>query len=627
MSGEILLVAGPDEPRARSRRSQLIRQAAARVPGAGAPRIAETSTTALAVVDVGVPLNLLETSDGAALAAVAATTAGLPQAVTSAKGGHLAGAEAGHVAVRAAADGSVVMSTDGMASVPAFWAEVDGQLLVSTHLTSLVSLGLAPDADEQGILEYLVMLHPLQDRTVLRGARLLPPGGVLTWRAGGPATITAQPLFVPDDSPMGDDEAILAFRAAWNEVIATMYERNRNVRVALGLSGGLDSRAIAAATANLGESPLTFAYGTGRQFETRVAGKVARTLGFTHTRYPVTDEFLLPAAITIAERLDGAHSPAEMFELWFADALAESADVLVNGAGGGPLWGDEKTLGVRSAAEAEAKVWSRYGGAASGARRFLSGDASAALEPTVRGGLAASFEPWDLGRRADMTVFWRVANRQVRWGNMLLNAVRRSGLRTEAPFLDSRFLRFAARLTADQRRNGRLHLRVHRELFPATAGIGRGDDGNSPRHLDHVYWSGDRSYLDQLAGLARRHPVSAGRRAARRAVEVGTHALRGSLSVHGPADWWDSRSSVFPIELWGRTRPVFAARLAALVGSARSVHPLFDAGALEAAAADLRAGRFDGSAAALARVATAAQWLADAADRARALGDVHRSRL
>jgi asparagine synthase (glutamine-hydrolysing) len=622
MSGEILLVAGPDEPRARSRRSQLIRQAAARIPGSGASRFADTSTTALAVVDDGVRLTSLDVSNGTALAAVAATPAGLPRAATSVERGHTAGAEAGHVAVRAVADGSVMVSTDGMASVPVFWGETDGQLLVSTHLTSLVSLGLPPNADEQGVLEYLVMLHPLQERTVLRGARLLPPGGVLTWPTGGPAKLTAQPLFVPGDAPMGDAEAVHAFRSVWSEIIATMYERNRDVRVALGLSGGLDSRAIAAATASLGESPATFAYGTGRQFETRVAGEVAHTLSFPHTRLPVTDEHLMPTSVSITQRLDGAHSPAEMFELWFTEALAESADVLVNGAGGGPLWGDEKTLGVRSAAEAEAKVWSRYGAAASGAARFLSADAAAALEPAVRSGLAASLEPWDLGARDDMTVFWRVANRQVRWGNMLLNAVRRSGLRTEAPFLDSRFLRFAARLTADQRRNGRLHLRVHREVFTATAGIGRGDDGNSPRRLDHVYWSGDRPYLEQLAGLARRHPVSAGRRAARRAVEVGTHAVRSKMSVAGPADWWDNRSSVFPIELWARTRPVFAGRLAALADSVPSMHPLFDAGAFEAATTDLRAGRFDGSVAAVARVAAAAHWLADAADRAREVRDL-----
>lgn len=619
MTGEVLLVAGPDDPRASARRSRLVRHAAERVPGAIGHRVAETATTAVAVVDVGAPVSLLDETAGTVLAAVASTAAGLELAAGDPGKSRTAGAEAGHVAIRVAADGSVLIAVDGMASVPAYWAETDGQLLVSTQLAGLVSLGLSADADERGVLEYLVMLHPLQDRTLLRSARVVPPGGTVSWSPGRAAHVAAHPLFVPDDAAMGDDEAVAVFGGVWADVIGSMYERNRGRRLALGLSGGLDSRSIAAATASLGEHPATFAYGTTRQYESRVAATVARTLGFAHTEYPVTDDHLMPGAADIADRLDGAHSPAEMYELWFASTLADSADVLVNGAGGGPLWGDEKTLGLTSAATVTATVWGRYAGAANGAAPYLTSSAAGSLAGDVRAGIAASLEPWDLSAREDMTVFWRVANRQVRWGNMLLNAVRRSGLRTEAPFLDARFLRFAARLTADQRRNGRLHLRAHRELFGPTAGIGRGDDGNSPRHLNHVYWSGESSYLRQLALLGSRHPVSAARRAGRRAVDVGTHIVRSRLSVSAPADWWETRSSVFPIELWGRTRPSFAGRLADLAASVPAVHPMFSADAFGQAADALRAGRFTGSAAALARAATAAHWLADYAVRARAV--------
>jgi asparagine synthase (glutamine-hydrolysing) len=537
--------------------------------------------------------------------------------------GVAAGAEAGHIAVRAGRDGDVEVWTDGTAFLPCFWGCVDERLLVSTHLATLVSLGLPAAVDAGGVLQYLVMLHPLGRRTLLRDAQLLPPGGRLRWSPERGARCSSRPVFTPDPSALTDDEAVAEYRAVWHEVVRDLYDRNGGSRTVLGLSGGLDSRAIAAAGASAGIRPLSYTYGERRQREVVTAQRVAAALQLPHLLVPVTDDRLLRDAAQVAARLDGAHGPAEMYESWFDDRLRSFADVIVNGLAGGPLWGDDKAVGLRDPAAVLNRTAQRYAGEAAIVAPFVGADAGD-VAAAIRADLADSLFEWDLAARADAVIFWKLQNRQLRWGTMLVNALRRGGLRIEAPFLDSRFLAFAARLTADQRRNGRLYLRVHREVFPAVAGIGRSDDGNSPQGLDHVYWSGDASYLRQLRSLARRHPVSAARRAARRAGQVGAGTVAARGGPTAPADLLAHRASVFPADLWLRTRPVYAAGLADLLETAADTTPILSEHHVREAASAVRSGAPTAPALTLAKVATAGLWLRDYADRAQAVGRLGR---
>jgi asparagine synthase (glutamine-hydrolysing) len=138
----------------------------------------------------------------------------------------------------------------------------------------------------------------------------------------------------------------------------------------------------------------------------------------------------------------------------------------------------------------------------------------------------------------------------------------RSGIRVEAPFLDGGVVASLAALTPEQRRYGRLHLLAHRRLFADLADIPRGNDGNAPDALDHVYWSGDRTIASQVWQLARSHPVSAARRLGtqgrgRIVARLPGHRLSGRLG-----DRIAAREEVFPAGLLARTSPVYRARLA-----------------------------------------------------------------
>jgi len=613
MSCELLVVAGPPSPSAAESRRSSVEHAATLVPGVQSWTVFEGPTACAALVttspDRGTFVRQDRDTDGTRLT-VATSSRGLVAARSSDPGG----AEAGHVSVLLTPDGSLRLTNDRVGFLPCYWGPVSGGVVASTHLASLVSLGLAPDPDPTGVVEYLALHHPLGTRTLLREGAMLPAGGDLRWQPGVPVTVHDRPIFVPDSDSMSDDDVIAAFAEVWPQIVGDAFAGTGTT--ALGLSGGLDSRAIAESAVQAGIKPVTYTYGTAPSHEPVAASRVARALGLHHTQIPVRSQDRLLGGGEALPKLDGAHSPSEMYELWFASTLRSFSGTVVNGLAGGTLWGDDKASGLTEPDAVLDKLWQRYSGDARTATRFLVGDIGRSAPGVLKASLSSSLSGWDLRARDDMVIYWRLANRQCRWGNMLTNALRRSGLRTEAPFLDARFLSLAARVTPEQRRNGGLYLRVHRELFPRTAGIARSDDGNAPRALDHVYWSGESSYGRQLAGLAWRHPVSGARRATRIGGHMARDVLRTRTGVSGPADRSDARRSVFPSDLWLRTDRTYAERLCELLELGD--HPLIDGDAVADQVRAIRRGEPALPALALGRVAAASAWLTDYERRAEA---------
>lgn len=623
MSHEIVLVAGRADEGSRAHRRRRVEDAAAAVPGAASWSVVESSHCCLALVTAepagGTSAGIANDGDASAIV-VAVSPSALEQVQGDPGIGSAAGAELGHIVVRLGPSGTVEIGTDGVGFIPSFLSRTPDELLYSTTLASLVTLGVDPSPDERGIVEYLVMLHPLGDRTVLRDARLLPAGGRLVRHADGEVTITVARLFAPDNDAMDDDEAVAHFGSIWPEIIGDVTARASHARLALGLSGGIDSRAIAAELARQGATTMTFTYGRRDSYEGRVAAEVADKLQLDHLFLPVTASRRFREPESTSRLLEGAHSPAEMYEAWFTDRLATFGDIVINGLAGGPLWGNEKALGVVGERNLLAALVARYESTLGKMSTFLESGIRSHATSLLRSGIEDSLDEWPSESRADASTFWNVHNRQFRWGFMVPTLLRRQGIRTEAPFLDGRFLAFCRRLTPDQRRHGNLYLKVQREVFTSTANIPRADDLNAPAHLDHVYWSGDTPYARQLLELASRHPVSATRRATRRLRTVGGEIVRRRTPFDGFDRAFQERLTPFPAGWWLQRDEAYRRQLADYLGAAPPIWPL-DQSAVEMALTELRSGRPPGhDALSLAKVATVQAWFAEYGRRASSRG-------
>lgn len=593
MSHEVLLISGDSSRDQGARRLLLAEHAASHIPGAQSWKTLSTPTTVLAIVATRPLGGTVVRTDRFARetrVTLALSEDGASRARKAGDRSRELGAEAAHISIRLPSEGGVCVATDGTAFIPSFWAHHISEFFFSTHLASMFSLGLPAAGDVQGMLEYLVMLHPLGERTIFERARLLTAGTELSYSSRGNISRSTKRLFVPSDDGMSDDEAIRELATVWPQVIADLTASHPDTRLAVGLSGGLDSRFIASEFARQGYSPLTYTYGSLTTREASVATRLADALSLDNLRISVTPDRLMPDAIGLMQRLDGSHSPAEMYEDWFADQLRDVTQTIVNGLAGGPLWGDEKALGLKGHDLVLSAQLKRYTPELARLSQLLSPDIRDSAAELIRSGLSESLQEWDTDERSDAVVFWKAHNRQFRWGNMLTAAMRRNGLSTAAPFLDGRFLRYAARLTPAQRLNGRLYLRAHTELYPDSALLPRSDDGNALVALDHVYWTNSTPLALQLARLATHHPTSASRRAIRRLYESGTSVAQVHASMNRPADRLARRRFVFPSDLWLRTEPIYRQRLIDLLEASPAGGPISQT-ALASSIASLREGR------------------------------------
>jgi len=189
----------------------------------------------------------------------------------------------------------VVLATDPVGIAPLYYHHDDRRILFSTHQRLFHRLldGPAGALDPDAVLQFLLIGHALGERTFHRGVTLLPPGAMLSL---GPGTFKLEPAAVPFAGGKGSVPRDV--REAARALLDHLEEKGRHYltladRPLAGLlSGGWDSRLLAALFAGLGALSRTFT----TQQQTRIAGRlvsekkiareVARHLGLRNRFVP-----------------------------------------------------------------------------------------------------------------------------------------------------------------------------------------------------------------------------------------------------------------------------------------------------------------------------------------------------
>jgi asparagine synthase (glutamine-hydrolysing) len=157
------------------------------------------------------------------------------------------------------------LSRDHFGIKPLYYAQIDGILLFSSEIKSILSHpGLSRRLDPKALNQYLSFLYVPEPHTIFQGIQALPPAHSLICRAGQVVTRRYwefQPEFSRYKSPQ---EAIESIRAAFEDSVRAMLVAD--VPVGLFLSGGIDSVSILAMMARHMDEPVrTFSIGFGER--------------------------------------------------------------------------------------------------------------------------------------------------------------------------------------------------------------------------------------------------------------------------------------------------------------------------------------------------------------------------
>lgn len=407
--------------------------------------------------------------------------------------------------------------TDHFGTIHAYLTEVAGCCIVGTCFRSVARIGVRAQLDREALAAFCMIGFQPGGRTALEGVRVLRPATRTVMDASG--RLVSQGRYWEwtrnVDATLTRDEAVEAFTAVWQEVVNELAGAGR---VAVPLSGGLDSRCAAAALcgrASDADGLWSYSYGyMPDSIELRIARQVARAAGLPFHAH-VIERTLLDDIDLIDAALEGFQDLTQARQVAVRSLLRSKADVVL-GAHWGDVWMDaldaQYTNGVSMLDVALGKV--RKPGREhlqrllfdSGGMRM---DAEEITRELLRSELARIPDFSDAAFR--FTAF-KTEQWSFRWTLASLRMYQ-SAVWTRLPFYDNRVTDLMATLPSDFVRGRRLQINYLKRHHPSLA---------------HVEWQGYAGDLFEVDGFRTRLLP---RRAWRK-------LLRTLKSAYDPASNW-----------------------------------------------------------------------------------------
>jgi hypothetical protein len=364
------------------------------------------------------------------------------------------------------ADAEAVHARTGLARVdPVYLAEVQGAVLVCDRASWATAVtGRFGDHDPVMVGAFLSMGYPVGAATAFRGVRALGRDRSLT--------VTGGRLVVTSARATGRDEA----EAPYEQVAAALVDavtplREAGVLVELSLTGGKDSRLIAAALTAAKVPFRARTHGSARHPDVVIAAMIAERLGVEHvvTEPKPPGPGSAPDQASVIRRLrcavlvsDGMLSAFE--NVGWPDPRYAAEPVQVGGHGGELLRGGYATPAWRNGRLARARSAAR----ALEVFRRLTTRRLGLLRPAAAREYLAGLAPYaaglPLGPLRTLDDFYLV-NRAGRW-----SATARQGYLMRSPlvqpFFSDRVVRAARAVSLEDRITDRLHRGVLAALGP-----------------------------------------------------------------------------------------------------------------------------------------------------------------
>ncbi len=346
--------------------------------------------------------------------------------------------------VVAAVDGTgrVILGTDRLGTRPCYYHADDGVRFASSLGPLLAGID-DPEVDEQAVADMLLMGTVWGEKTLVEGVQKLPPATVLEYDG----TLSTERYWSPSFDALPDDGYLPGLVERYRTVIGDMAT-TMDDEVGLWLSGGLDSRTMAAELARHAGHEFgsleTYTYdanptGGGNP---ELAGEVAAHLDLDIDLVELTPELLVDRLGEAVDLTDGMLRWSAFLNLLSVYTLPEShAGVLLEGAGQGELMGHHLRRHHLTGTDSpiESLYWSEA---------MVDNESAAALLDAEVDPLQSLIDTAEESERATKKGTILEAHFDNYYSRVTLasNAIPRSQAGTRVPFAHQDFLEYTARL-------------------------------------------------------------------------------------------------------------------------------------------------------------------------------------
>jgi len=228
--------------------------------------------------------------------------------------------------------------------LPLYYACHAGVLVFCTKIGPLLKSGLVQwKLDPRAVLDFFTYEHLTGDRTLADTVHVLPPGTIVLFEDGRSHLQSYLPevaKIVDGDTASSDAVADKIYYELSRSVAASMADRSR---VAITLSGGLDSRALLGCAVKHRPDLKTYTFGGPDCRDVQYARRLADICGVPHTTVDIDGTYLHQWLDHGVHVTGGMVSCTQYHILQLADILSAEADVVLDGLGGDALTGGHLT--------------------------------------------------------------------------------------------------------------------------------------------------------------------------------------------------------------------------------------------------------------------------------------------
>ena len=368
----------------------------------------------------------------------------------------------------------LVIVTDRLGSRPLYHSCEGGKHVIASEMKAVVAAAGRPVAlDHLGVLELFAFGHNLGSRTVLERINVLPPGSVVTIDEKGLRTSSYfkyryQPLTENASSAFCGEGLAEAVRESM-----PLYLEG-SARKCIFLSGGLDSRIIAASidTDRYHVDAVTFGYPEAR--DVRYAARLSELLGFEHQIMTYPRVYLSKVIRRVVERTECATAFHHSTSVLFHDEIAKRAESILVGFCGDVFSGGHLRPGMFSTRPGSGLAGMLFDRALCGSVKEVSRIFRDDVFKSLWSGLDAAFRESvnSIQDQAghDVADVWDVVNRQRRF-TFSAPKVDRRRFEVVAPLLDNRFVEQVLSLPASARKGQAAYRHAIVTGFPLISGV------------------------------------------------------------------------------------------------------------------------------------------------------------
>lgn len=219
----------------------------------------------------------------------------------------------------------ILLHTDRIGSIPVYWRRDGHALGIATEARALFDAAHPPRVDDDALLLSLIFGRVKLSRDPLfKNCRAAAPGSRVILGADGDGAVETWFRGLPDESAATADPRVQIEEAAatLDRTVNGLIE-SAGGTVAMGLSGGLDARTLAASIRPENRSRVVaVSFGMEGNNETHISRQIARRLGLRHVAMDLTPEHFILCAETAIEISEGRDLYAQGYLL---DVLRQAA--------------------------------------------------------------------------------------------------------------------------------------------------------------------------------------------------------------------------------------------------------------------------------------------------------------